>query len=286
LAQAATPNLPSALGPLLAALRGIRPQLPLIVAVLLAIGAGTAGARLVWRSVDLFAPPPMPTAALAPTPRLDPLALAERLAAAEPFGVAAGDAATSDDAPETRLALQLRGVIAAADAKHSRAFIAGSDGEERGYALGATLPGGALLHAVHPDRVVLRRGAALEVLRLPREGAGLTDGDAPVGSISAAEVREAQVNPSRLLELMRVAVATEGDTGRQLGYRVYPGREPERFAKLGLQAGDLVTALNGIALDDPVRSMDLMRGLGDSDQITLTVERDGTQRLVQVPFTR
>jgi general secretion pathway protein C len=286
LAQAASPNPPAALDRPVAQLRALRPHLPLAVAVLLAAGAGLAGAGAFWRIVDLVSPPP-PVAApvVEQRPRVDPLVVAERLAAAEPFGVADDDAGAASDAPDTRLALELRGVIAAKDAKRSRAFIAGSDGEERGYAVGAMLPGGVVLHEVQADRVVLRRGATLETLRLPRDGAP-TATPAAGASVSADEVAAAQGDPSRLLELMRVVVATEEGTGRQLGYRVYPGRDPERFVKLGLQPGDMITALNGVALDDPARSMDLIRGLGANDQISLTVERDGTQRLVQVPFSR
>jgi type II secretion system protein C len=130
--------------------------------------------------------------------------------------------------------------------------------------------------------VVLRRGSAFETLRLPRESLG--DSSPVPNAISTSEVRDTQQNPSKLLDWLRPVPATESVSGRQLGYRVYPGRDQERFSKLGLQPGDLVTAVNGQLLDDPARSMEMLRGLSMSDSITLSVERDGVQRLVQVPI--
>jgi len=264
-----------------ARLRPWLPRLPGALALVCAIGAGFAGARLVWLVHDLISPPPpspmVDARTLAPT--IDPAAAAQQLAATQAFGPLD---ATVDarEAPDSRLALKLRGVISAADPRYSRAFIASNEDDERGYPIGATLPGGAMVQSILPDRVVLARNGSLETLRLPRES-GSPSETAP--AFQAADLRTAQQNPSRLLDWMRPVVATESNTGRQLGYRVYPGRDPDRFTKLGLLPGDLVTAVNGQPLDDPSRSMELMRNLSGSDNITLTIERDGAQRLVQIP---
>jgi general secretion pathway protein C len=260
------------------------PHAPLIASLLLAVLCGLAAARLTWQIVDLFQPPSASSSnAVAPTaPTVDLAMVADRLAGDEPFGALGVEAAPQGEAPDTRLNLQLRGVIAAGASPHSRAFIASGNGDEKGYAVGAQLPGGAVLHSVLPDRVVLRRGAAFETLRLPRESGG--DAGPVPNAITTGEVRDAQQNPSRLLDWLRPVAATESSTGRLLGYRVYPGRDPDRFAKLGLLPGDLVTAVNGQTLDDPARSMEMLRGLSSSDSITLTVERDGAQRMVQVPI--
>ena len=265
----------------LARLRPWAPRLPAAVALVCAIGAGFAGAKLMWKVYDLVSPPPAvaPQAGPALAPAADPVATAARLAATQPFGLPDAAAVDDGDAPDSRLDLKLRGVIAAGDPRYSRAFIASGNDDERGYPIGAQLPGGALVQAIHPDRVVLSRNGSLETLRLPREAVASGEPSA----IQSADLRGAQQNPSRLLDWLRPVVATESNTGRQLGYRVYPGRDPDRFTKLGLFPGDLVTAVNGQPLDDPSRSMELMRNLTGSDNITLTVERDGAQRIVQIP---
>ena len=203
------------------------------------------------------------------------------MVASAPFGASEVVSVDDGDAPDTRLDLKLRGVIAAGDPRYSRAFIANGETDEHAYAIGAALPGGAIVQSVHPDRVVLARNGTLETLRLPRDaGPPVANGSVP---LDMAELRNAQQNPARLLDWVRPVVATESNTGRQLGYRVYPGRDPERFTKLGLMPGDLITAVNGQPLDEPSRSMELMRNLTASDNITLTIERDGAQRLVQIP---
>ena len=63
--------------------------------------------------------------------------------------------------------------------------------------------------------------------------------------------------------------------GVQRGYRVYPGRNRQQFAKLGLQPGDLVLSINGTPLDDPQRGMEIFNTIGTSDRVSVTVERNG-----------
>ena len=63
--------------------------------------------------------------------------------------------------------------------------------------------------------------------------------------------------------------------GVQRGYRVYPGRNRQQFAKLGLQPGDLVLSINGTPLDDPQRGMEIFNTIGTSDRVNVTVERNG-----------
>lgn len=266
----------------MARLRPFAPHLPAAVAVVCAIGAGFAGAKLLWKVYDLVSPPPAATAApvAPPAPVADPAEVAQRLAATQVFGTPDASANATADAPDSRLDLKLRGVISAGEPRYSRAFIQSGNDDERGYPIGAALPGGAQVHSILPDRVVISRNGSLETLRLPREA---STGAVESAAIQSVDVRGAQANPSRLLDWLRPVVATESNSGRQLGYRVYPGRDPDRFTKLGLFPGDLVTAVNGQPLDDPSRSMELMRNLTGSDNITLTIERDGAQRIVQIP---
>jgi general secretion pathway protein C len=207
------------------------------------------------------------------------------LRAAELFGRLEADPNAAGDAPETRLSLDLRGVIASRDVRVARAFIASSGGAEQGYAIGATLPGGARLSAVHEDRVILERDGRFETLSLPRDAAPVLASRS--AAVSDTEVRAvAEGNPQRLLDVVRPVAATDSNTGRMLGYRVYPGRDADRFARLGLMPGDLVVSVNGSSLDDPARGLEVLKGLTSSDSVMLNVERDGQQRLIQVPVSR
>ncbi|MDH3915422.1 MAG: PDZ domain-containing protein, partial [Chromatiales bacterium] len=68
--------------------------------------------------------------------------------------------------------------------------------------------------------------------------------------------------------------------GQQQGDRVYPGRERQQFAKLGLRPGDLITQINGMSLEDPARGMEIFRGLSDATQVSVTVERGGQTEIL------
>lgn len=263
--------------------------LPPWVALLLVILIGWQVAKLVW----LLFPTPQPEAL--PPVRPAPQAAAtdsgsgvsiERIVDAHLFGALGAEApvlvAEEDTAPDTQLSLELRGTIAATEENQALAIIAERGGAERVYFLGDSVPGGASLHAVHLDRVLLRRGGRLEALRLPRSeetarGPGRTAAPPPRAAAPlprASNVREiVQQSAAGLMEVIRPQPVFKD--GRQQGYRVYPGRQREKFAGLGLRPGDLVTQINGMALDDPARGMEIFRGLADASSVTVTVDRDG-----------
>jgi len=64
-------------------------------------------------------------------------------------------------------------------------------------------------------------------------------------------------------------------SGQMQGYRVYPGRDRKQFAALGLRPGDLIKDVDGAALTDPQQAMEIFQNLGDRDQVSVTVERNG-----------
>ena len=203
---------------------------------------------------------------------------------ARPEEVAADDA--PPDAPVTRLNLQLRGTIAADEPERSLAIIAEANGKEQVYAVGDPVPGNASLHAIYPDRVILRRAGQLETLPLPRaaEGQAAAAGTqrrraASVQPATATSLQQViSRNPARLTDVIRPQPVFRD--GQQQGYRVYPGRERQSFAQLGLRPGDMITQINGMPLDDPARGMEIFRSLGEATQVSVTVERNGQTQVL------
>ena len=63
--------------------------------------------------------------------------------------------------------------------------------------------------------------------------------------------------------------------GQMQGYRVYPGRDRKQFAALGLRPGDLIKDIDGAALTDPQQAMQIFQSLGNADQVSVTVVRNG-----------
>jgi general secretion pathway protein C len=257
-------------------------RLVFLVSLLLVLLLGYQLAQLGWRVVAPSDPSTSaPDTATATAIQVDP----REIAARNLFGRAdAGAAPVIVDAPDTQLNLTLRGIAAAGRDEYSRALIAGPDGRERVYAIGATLPGGATVHRVLPDRVLLDRRGTLETLRLPREsvqvpGAPLAP---PMGGVvdNLRDINGAE----ELSEIVRPQpVITDG---RLRGYRVYPGRDRQRFAASGLRAGDLVTAVDGVALDNADAGPDALQRLMGSEQVTLTIERGGQVESLTVRLDR
>jgi len=196
------------------------------------------------------------------------------------FGVAPTPAGAGDaNAPQTNMPLVLTGVIAANDPRDGLAILGPNVATTKVYAVGDNIPGGARLHAVLPDHVLLERDGQIEALALPRQ----LGGNAPPPSISAAPTQPAlermrelvSRNPGIIGDIMRPEPVFAG--GKQQGFRVYPGRDPEVFLQLGLRPGDLVTAIDGQPLNDS-QAEEILRTLGSSSEARVTVLRDGQQQ--------
>jgi len=268
--------------------QGLAAAAPTIATVVLAIVIAAQLAALVWRALGAgdaeleaeavdFAPE---------APAVDLPAIVN----AHLFGVAA-DSGDPSSAPATSANLALTGTLAGREPEQGWAIIGASGQSARVYATGAALPGGTKLVAVYPDRVILDRNGSRESLMLPRLSGGAGSAMAPrvagrqpsasPDASLADSVRQLLVqNPQAGGDLLRPQPVFAGGSLR--GYRVYPGRNRAQFAGLGLQPGDLVMAVNGAALDDPNRGLEILRGVGQGSAVTLTVERGGQQQQITI----
>lgn len=269
-------------------------RLPLAVNLLLVGLIGLLLARLVWTLVptpEAARWRPAPATPVAVTAAQPPVNV-EALLAANIFGVyQATPGADLANAPDTRLNLTLLGILAGRGPRDSRALI--SDGtEEKPYAIGDDVARGATLEAIYPDRVILMRAGKAETLRLNKDEPSLGgDVGQPVvvaappvpaeGSATLATARDQVLqDPSKASEFIRVQPATQN--GQMKGYRVYPGRDRQLFNSVGLRPGDVVTAVNGIELDNAQKALQMLNDLSRSNSFVLTVERGGQVQTVNV----
>lgn len=205
--------------------------------------------------------------------------------AAHLFGIAVADPSTLDpaNAPPSTANLVLAGTIATQDPKHGVAIIS-DGGPSKVYSVGDTV-GGASVHSVYLDHIVLDRGGSLETLVLPRLLLTGARGQPPPLRTSGADPRTVaavdnirrmvQQDPGILSEVMRTVASYDSKAGKLRGFRAYPGRNRLAFGRLGLRPGDLVTAINGTPLDDPQRSQEVFNTIQTSDRATVTIERGG-----------
>src|SRR3569833_1046107 len=185
------------------------------------------------------------------------------------------------NAQQTSLPLVLVGIIAADNPEDGLAILCENAAAAKVYSVGDNVPGGAKLHQVLADKVIIDRNGVLESLMLPRT---LQPGGAPPST--AALQTEAPImdrmrklitnDPGLMADIMRPQPVFA--QGKQKGYRVYPGRNRQAISRLGLRPGDLVMAINGTPLDDPARGQEIFGTLGASSEAHITVMRGGQQQ--------
>jgi general secretion pathway protein C len=213
----------------------------------------------------------------------------QSIANAHIFGEASAEAAviavpqeSHENLAETRLSLELKGTLASADDATSLAIIADASKEEKIYSIKDTVAPGATLHAVYADRVVLNRAGSLEVLKLPKEfpqGTMSTRRSATTVSRAASNPNPQSIqnvvsqNVTKLADVIRPTPYYV--SGQMQGYRVYPGRDRKQFAALGLRPGDLIKDIDGAALTNPQQATQIFQSLGETEQVSVTVERNG-----------
>ncbi len=256
-------------------------------------------ARLTWSlwPMPQSEAPAAPSAVTLSTGKT-PAGAATRLADLHVFGEAKEQEPAPDSAvtaPETQLKLTLSGVLSADDKLTARAVIAGPDGDEKPYALGETLPGNATLHQILVDRVILKSGGHFETLRLPEDNSGAAPAPGMTGmanvpgptaipgnpAANRQQYRQQILNnPAKLFDLVQVVPISEN--GVFQGFRLGPGRDPRMLHRFGLQPGDTVTQVNGIALDDPSKGAQALQSIATATSINLTIKRGGTEQQVTV----
>lgn len=210
-----------------------------------------------------------------------------------------------NNAPETRLSINLTGIVAVSNDDKAGMAIIESQGRQTSYLVEDVVQGTrAKVSQILPDRVILDVSGRFETLML--DGLDFTktvsmpvlaardesemgplassaQSDEQIDATANLEVKEALIEtreelleePGKLFDYIRVSQAM--NDGELIGYRLSPGKEPELFKQMGLQNNDLAVAINGYQLTDLKQAMAAMNELRNSTDATITIERDGEQ---------
>ncbi|PXW73693.1 type II secretion system protein C (GspC) [Alteromonas sp. I10] len=274
-------------------------QLHTIVVVLLSLYLIAFAAKLVWRII------PEPQLSATPTVSRAPVISSSsgqngvniaKIQQLNLFGNAAAKPAEPvaevTDAPETRLNLTLTGVVASSELEAGTAIIE-NRGSQAVYGLGEKIEGtNATLQKVYNDRVIIKNGVRNETLMLDgidydeanrrremqarnRPEPEELEEDTVELSDEALEATAAlRERPANFTDFISISPKTE--EGQLIGYQVSPGKEPELFKSAGLQAGDVITQINGLDLTDLQQSQEALSELRNAQTIELTIIRDGS----------
>ena len=222
------------------------------------------------------------------------------LEAAENGATASGQRdGIEQNAKETRLALSLTGIVALAENGLGSAVIK-SGATEQVYAVGDALPasGQVVLSKVMPEQVVIDNNGTYELIKLyDKPGLSIpsrpsTQGSSAIKSSTQpsqpnAWASEKSVEQSALASQYRarlyenpeslaqvVSVAPVRDNDGIVGFRIMPGQDRAVFDAFGFKAGDVVTAVNGLALSDASNSIKLYQMMKDATLATFDINRD------------
>lgn len=198
-----------------------------------------------------------------------------------------------ENAQETRLSLRLEGVVEATNPSHSWAIIEHQSKSDL-YKIGQTLPAGngVTLSRVLSDRAIIDNRGRYEALflydekgnRVKPELKKTTQASAKEKktvdqrnnkrlSEMAANYRQQLIDdPMSLSDVIKISPANDSD-GKLMGYRVRPGKHRQQFKEFGLKAGDIVTSVNGVELNDPSNTMTLYHDLRNTTEATIEVKR-------------
>jgi general secretion pathway protein C len=107
---------------------------------------------------------------------------------------------------------------------------------------------------------------------------------APVTNTTLVEFhKEVLANPAKVMDLVAPPSPVMKD-GKMLGFRVMPGKNIALFNQTGLQPGDIVTKINGTAMDSPGAGIQALQNSMNSSNVNLEVDRGGQITPISVNF--
>jgi len=186
------------------------------------------------------------------------------------------------NASETQLALVLHGTIVASDNAHSHAIISSQDSQSVFKPGDAISEGGRVsLVAVHESYVLLDNQGMTETLRI-------IPNDEDASSVSASPQRSSSMNVTTsavatgasdlatkpVAEWLRIRFINREDGVS--GLQVRHGSRVDLLRSIGIELGDVITAVDGQSIQSPAQLAGLQEKMTTSGSFSLQINRAGT----------
>jgi len=186
-----------------------------------------------------------------------------------------------EDEPETALNLTLNGTLVSTNENDSLAIIT-KDNDEKVYRINDELQSNITVAAIRAEQVVINNRGRNEALNLPKEttsnnsnrrnNATRRPPSRQANQLANKLKQDLANNPSKITDIIRIK---KGKLSSGIeGFRIYAGKERQKFNQLGLKAGDFVTAVNGMPVAEQ-NPFQLIQTLNSAPYINLSINRNG-----------
>lgn len=225
---------------------------------------------------------------------------------AQPADVAAAPPSDPNNPPATSLPLMLMATSVASEERWSTATIANtSEGKQGMYIFGEVIPGGGPIVRIGSQHVDFRNNGAGRIERILLDGAtpppvvaaapstaGVkTEPATPDGEFAAAVdkgvkkiddthyeidrglVDRALGDPTVVARAARIVASIKD--GKPNGFKLYAIRPNSVFAKLGLQNGDTLHAVNGFEMTSPDKALEVYTKVKSASNLSINITRRG-----------
>lgn len=254
------------------------------------------GAQLAWWGWHFLGPQADTGVPALPAP-VDPAA-ARTLLGGSADDVAAPSSASAPSAADTG-GIRLKGVFAV-DGKTLSAAIVNTGSRDMSVRVNEAISDGVKLVEVRPDAIVISRGGARETIAMDKMGSkaatnagASTAAAAQTGfrlkvnstaqnsySLSRTELNNVLQDPNQVNHLGVIAPTGSG------GVQVKEAPQGSLMQKLGLQAGDIITSLNGQPVSGPGDLARLYGQFGQISSIRAEVRRGGAPLSLSYSITQ
>ncbi len=253
------------------------PSMHAVLWWLLAVVSALLGAALFWAIITPVSPVgewrPQGVRVLSPTAR------AALFASVDPFNRNAAPVAQAESTGAvTSLALTLF-ATRATPGGGGTAIIAGADGVQQVYRVGAEVQGGVTLSAVTFDHVELMHNGAKELLYLDQSGAAPDAANVVAANPVAPPPGATPAGGAISVEALRTGVnfGPRAEGGRVVGLELLATGDGSTFRAAGFQAGDVIQAVDGKAITGAADAATLSAALRPGASIAVTVKRGDRQ---------
>jgi len=192
--------------------------------------------------------------------------------------------------PETALDLILKGIVATDDHRQGYAIIRNRDQQEKYFRVGDNVYSLATLEEIHVDHVILLHDGRYETLHLPIEFMAREHFAQQARNKEARRIvtnyREKLLARDGMALINMFGFEETFANGGFIGFTVKVlGKDGERMLEvLGVEEGDVITAVNGKRFAESLEAIESLKELKDATEVEIEIDREGVPMFFQFDF--